>query len=1168
MNFKTSCLFTFFCFLTFSNLFAGNALNFNRAQNDRVEIPDSESLDINVSEITLEAWVNLPDPSQESMTILNKENAYELQISEGIFEVAIQTNNDWDWVGRNDDLEADRWYHVAATYDGMTMRVYIDGELTTTSNRRGNVNERDVPLYIGNRPLNDFASGFNGLIDEVRVWNTARSNRELREFSNRYLTGTEEGLVGYWRLDEGEGQTVFDHTSNDNDGTLGARENADNADPAWVMPGAEIIGGILHLNRESVHFPPLIEGSANDQIFTLQNLSIQEGFDISWAFAGAEDLPEWIGIDPQAGLTEPEQESDVTFSVITDDLEAGEYEYSVILANDAVNYESIEIEINVLVVEGTGTLSGQVTDAGVEGDAIVGAIVSMDAAYQLSTMTDEEGNYVFQNLPAHRYTLMVEAIDFLPWYSNEFNLRIDEELEVNPEMLHADFIPQPDRLNIGMQSDDNLAQGMTIVNGGNGPLTWQARKTFPDMEIVDPWVHRLHFSAEEAVDNDRVLSLEFVDNHYFIGAGVRNEDNIIYVVNRDLGVDRQFSQFGTSNYGFRDLTWDGNLMWGCDDNEEGNQMVYGFTLAGDLEVQFESPIDPVYGLAWDRDHDVLWMCGQSTEIVGISNQGEVIFELDRPDPRLHIWGLGYFPDDLDGANLYMFCRDTDEEDGIRRRFYKMNLDTEEIQFVIVPEANGMPLAMTLTGLWDPYNWSIMGLLDGDEIEVDAWQLGPRTDWLALGALEGEVAANSSEEFEVILDSEGLPPDAEFYAELVFDHDGIGGETIVPIDLSIANAEGMEDRTLDLTVGWNLVSVNLTPVGDNFIDVVAPLVESGHLMMAKNGSGRFYIPGIEPGGLENWIGTEGYLLKVTSPVDFRLEGELISWDEEIGLRDGWNMISYLPRENLQAVTAFAGLGENLIIAKDGEGRFFVPVWDFSNIDPMMEGRGYQIKVNGAQAFTYQIVEEANSRDYYYNEEDESWLSELSVTPYSHSLLVNGNGIEKFVSRIEAYTPENVLAGRGVFDPSGRAGIALWGDDPTTEEIDGFVDNETISLRLVNSEGNIEFESLTQEGGQWSVDGWSMVDLSSAELPVEFSLRSAYPNPFNGQLQIEYSLSNSGLVNLSIFDLAGRKVTSIQEGMLNTGYHKVSWNAVGLSSGVYILRLNSGNQTRNMKVLLLK
>ncbi len=90
---------------------------------------------------------------------------------------------------------------------------------------------------------------------------------------------------------------------------------------------------------------------------------------------------------------------------------------------------------------------------------------------------------------------------------------------------------------------------------------------------------------------------------------------------------------------------------------------------------------------------------------------------------------------------------------------------------------------------------------------------------------------------------------------------------------------------------------------------------------------------------------------------------------------------------------------------------------------------------------------------------------------------------------------------------------------------------------------------------------------------YSLFQNYPNPFNQSTRIEFSLSHSGFVNLSIYDLLGRKVRTLVSENLSPGYKYVMWDGKddskrGLSSGIYFYQLKVGDLSETKKLVLLK
>ncbi|NQU06550.1 MAG: T9SS type A sorting domain-containing protein, partial [Calditrichaeota bacterium] len=74
--------------------------------------------------------------------------------------------------------------------------------------------------------------------------------------------------------------------------------------------------------------------------------------------------------------------------------------------------------------------------------------------------------------------------------------------------------------------------------------------------------------------------------------------------------------------------------------------------------------------------------------------------------------------------------------------------------------------------------------------------------------------------------------------------------------------------------------------------------------------------------------------------------------------------------------------------------------------------------------------------------------------------------------------------------------------------------------------------------------------------------------NSQMRVSYSLLESGLVDLAVYDLSGRLVAELMSGRQATGNHTVLFDGTGMPSGVYMLRLQSGGQSSLMKVMLVK
>jgi len=114
------------------------------------------------------------------------------------------------------------WTHVAVSYDGIgQVRMFINGnEIITThpTEPTGSLEENiDEDIYLGNLAL--LNKSFDGIIDEVRVWNYFMDQNEIMENMTIYLHGWEDGLIHYWQINEGNGGMILDRAS-DNTGAM------------------------------------------------------------------------------------------------------------------------------------------------------------------------------------------------------------------------------------------------------------------------------------------------------------------------------------------------------------------------------------------------------------------------------------------------------------------------------------------------------------------------------------------------------------------------------------------------------------------------------------------------------------------------------------------------------------------------------------------------------------------------------------------------------------------------------------------------------------------------------------------------------------------------------------------------------------------------------------
>jgi hypothetical protein len=166
--------------------------------------------------------------------LFNKEDLYEAAINDGFVQFAMQP--DWIWFGGESfPVTPGTWYHVAVVYDGHKQYLYRNGLLIFSRDKTnaGHIGSNGKKLLLGARGDNAPHNFFTGAMDDVRIWNLARSGAELRSNMTLRLKGDESSLRSYWHFDGG---IARDYSPNGNDGILsGQLAIADSPIPAYAI---------------------------------------------------------------------------------------------------------------------------------------------------------------------------------------------------------------------------------------------------------------------------------------------------------------------------------------------------------------------------------------------------------------------------------------------------------------------------------------------------------------------------------------------------------------------------------------------------------------------------------------------------------------------------------------------------------------------------------------------------------------------------------------------------------------------------------------------------------------------------------------------------------------------------------------------------------------------
>jgi hypothetical protein len=171
------------------------------------------------AQFTIEVWAYYENTSggylvsTEGWDGTNGAQGFSVRTSGARLELSLGADGSWPSIQSVSDLPLNQWVHVAATYSGTEIKLFLngveDGSTTITT-----------PMVTSNHNLSIGEGSmwkdrrFTGKMSDLRFWNIVRSQEEILSSMSNSLTGTEDGLVANWKMNEGSGNSIADATGN------------------------------------------------------------------------------------------------------------------------------------------------------------------------------------------------------------------------------------------------------------------------------------------------------------------------------------------------------------------------------------------------------------------------------------------------------------------------------------------------------------------------------------------------------------------------------------------------------------------------------------------------------------------------------------------------------------------------------------------------------------------------------------------------------------------------------------------------------------------------------------------------------------------------------------------------------------------------------------------
>jgi len=371
------------------------------------------------------------------------------------------------------------------------------------------------------------------------------------------------------------------------------------------------------------------------------------------------------------------------------------------------------------------------------------------------------------------------------------------------------------------------------------------------------------------------------------------------------------------------------------------------------------------------------------------------------------------------------------------------------------------------------------------------------------------------------------------------------------------------QNITLNLGYQFVSSNIQPENPDML-VVLQYVLNENLNFVRNSNGNVLtkIGPLWVNGIGDWVTTEGYLFKMFGEDEISISGEVIDPQMPIDLVTGYQFISFLPENQIDALVAFNDILNNLDFVRNTAGFTLIkigPNW-VNGIGDLMPCEGYLVKMNNSDILIYPVTDEKFAgnkkiKPEYFNFEGGN-AAEPVYTMYIDGLQIG--------DEVAAYN-ENIIVGamkvisENVFDNS----LAIFS---VLTNGQGYVDGSPITLKVWSS-GNIVSADFTMESMYDSYvsdvypdeDGkYSIVNITKGSLSEAKEIISIYPNPATNNITIQ---SSNEISSIMITNFVGQVVyNELQNNSI------ININTESFETGIYLIRIESDNSVINEKLII--
>jgi len=419
-------------------------------------------------------------------------------------------------------------------------------------------------------------------------------------------------------------------------------------------------------------------------------------------------------------------------------------------------------------------------------------------------ITNESGYFHFDNVPIESFTVNVTRWGYTPIVEADFTFDGEMELECDIRMLHPEMVINPTEINADLPEGNTAQIDIAIENRGDGPLEFITSMRGAPME-GDFWDQLEEVNTGGITGDPRLQACIFFQDHFWITGGMRsNEPNMLYKVSRDGELVDSWEQGSYSNYGWRNLTTDGEYLYGVDSTYIAQIDPSDGQVTG---VRIPTPLNPCYSCTYDPENQIFWVASVTTDIYGIDRGGNEFYRI-RNNLRFRTSGLAYFEDDIHGYKLYILNNDSDGS----IRLVKCNYENGEIAHVAdlqVAEGERSGGCSFNNELY-PFTWAFIVQMQATDDWMRTYEASSDFFWVEVTPRIAHLEPDDGMNMHLDLSTDGLELNETYNAYLQIIHN-TPVEGAIWVDISMTVTENSAPFAgVDVPLEYGLVSVNPNP----------------------------------------------------------------------------------------------------------------------------------------------------------------------------------------------------------------------------------------------------------------------------------------------------------------------------------------------------------------------